>query len=44
MQVRKIFKMEKLNIVAAPAAQVTDFIDVELNLATGKFKPSYQLY
>ena len=31
--------MEKLNIVAAPAAQVTDFIDVELNLATGKFKP-----
>ena len=31
--------MEKLNIVAAPAAQVTDFLDVELNLATGEFKP-----
>ena len=38
-KVRKLFKNEKLNIVVEPSAHVTNFLDVELNLTTGKHKP-----
>ena len=38
-KIRELFKKENLGIVVAPAAKITDFLDVELNLNTGKFKP-----
>ena len=38
-QVRELFMKEKLKIVAEPSAQVTDFLDVQLNLITREFKP-----
>ena len=39
IEVRKIFKKEKLDIVVEPSAHVNNFLDVELNLITGKFNP-----
>ena len=38
-RVRKMFRKESLEIVAAPSAQITDFLDVELNLITREHKP-----
>ena len=38
-KIRELFKKENLGIIVAPAAKITDFLDVELNLNTGKFKP-----
>ena len=38
-KVRKLFKNENLNIIVEPSAHVTNFLDVDLNLTTGKHKP-----
>ena len=38
-RVRKMFRKEGLEIVAAPSALTTDFLDVELNLSTREYKP-----
>ena len=38
-QVRVLFMKENLKIVVEPSAQITDFLDVKLNLTTREFRP-----